>query len=149
MSFNLANRVNNLAAQTQNILADLSQKQTVIGDIIDIQLPGKQPLLSQTNSENGTLVIDTNNNIVRRVFTNYPLQASLYFNPLDQSDNKNNHIQLDFDNEYSDLVNYYTKTESDDKYALIINVYSKTQSDDKYALITNVYNKTDSDNKYN
>jgi hypothetical protein len=147
MSFNLVNRVNNLTAQTQNILADLSQKQNIILDIVDTQLPSKQALLIQCNAETGAPVIDTDNNI-RHVFSVYPLETSLYFNPLDINDSRNNHIQLTFDNEYNQLVHYYTKTETDDKYALIINVYSKTESDDKYALITNVYNKTDSDIRY-
>jgi hypothetical protein len=34
----------------------------------------KQPLLNQTNSQNSTPVIDTNNNIVQE-FINYPLEA--------------------------------------------------------------------------
>lgn len=151
MSFSITNRLNNLAAQTASIISDLSQKQTIIGNIIDIELPGKQPLLSQTNSENGTPVIDTNNNIVRRVFTDYPLQASLYFNPLDENDNKNNHIQLDFDDSYSGLVYYYTKNQSDDKYQLKFSATSPLSFNSSDVLsidLSNFYNKLETDAKY-
>ena len=42
MSYNIVNRLNNLAAQTENIISDLSQKQNIILDIVDTQLPSKQ-----------------------------------------------------------------------------------------------------------
>ena len=142
MSLNIVNRLNNLAAQTENIKNDLSQKNSILLDIVDTQLPSKQALLIESNAEAGALVIDTNTNIIRHVFSMYPLQASLYFNPLDPSDTKNNHIQLTFDNEFDSLVYYYTKIESVDKYALNTNVYSKTGSDTRY------YTKTDSDIRY-
>ena len=87
MSFNLVNIVNKLTAQTQNFLADLSQKQNIILDIVDTQLPSKQALLIQSQTETGALVIDTDNNI-RHVFSVYPLETSLYFNPLDPTDSK-------------------------------------------------------------
>ena len=74
MSFNIVNRVNNLTAQTHNILADLSQTQNIILDIVDTQLPSKQALLIQSNAETGAPVIDTDNNI-RQVFRVFPLQA--------------------------------------------------------------------------
>ena len=75
MSFNLVNRVNNLTAQTQNILADRSQKQNSIWDIVDPQLPSKQALLIQCQTETGAPVIDTEDNI-RHVFSVYPLETA-------------------------------------------------------------------------
>ena len=92
MPLNIVNRLNNLAAQTENIISDLQQKQNIILDIVDTQLPSKQALLLRSNTQTGQAVIDTNNNI-RHVFSVYPLETSLYFNPLDPTDSRNNHIQ--------------------------------------------------------
>ena len=80
MSLNIVNRLNNLAAQTENIISDLSQKQNIILDMVDTQLPSKQALLIQSHAEIGAFVIDTDNNI-RHVFSVYPLEPSLYLIP--------------------------------------------------------------------
>ena len=61
---------------------------------------------------------------MRHAVSVYPLETSLYFNPLDPTDSRSNHIQLTFDNGYSGLVSYYTKVDSDNKHALIIHVFS-------------------------
>ena len=104
MSLNTANKLSKLAAQTKNKISDLSQKQNIIVDIVDRQLPSKQALPIQSRAEARAPVVDTDNNI-RHVLTVYPLETSIYFNPLDPTDSRNNHIQLTFDSVYSDLVN--------------------------------------------
>ena len=53
MSFNIANRLNTIHATD-----DLSQKQTVIVDIVNT-LPTKQALLIPASTETGAPVIDT------------------------------------------------------------------------------------------
>ena len=102
------NRFNNLAAQAENIISDLSQKQNIILDIVDTQLPSKQAFLLRSSTQTGQPVIDTDNNI-RHALSVYPLETSLYLNSLDPTDSRNNHVQFTFDSAYSDLVNYYTK----------------------------------------
>ena len=91
------NRLSNLATQTGSITSDSSQKQNIILDTVDTQLPSKQALLIQSHAKTGASVIDTDKN-TRHVFSVHPLETSLYFNPLDPSDSRNNHIQLTFDN---------------------------------------------------
>ena len=72
MSFNLASRLSNLAAQTEHTLSDLSHNQSAIVGIVNTPLPSKQALLIQSNVEAGALVISTDNN-TRRVFSVYRL----------------------------------------------------------------------------
>ena len=131
MRFNIANRLSNLFATTASILNDLSQKQTIIVAIANT-LPTKQALRIQSETETGSPDIDTDNNI-RHVFSGAPLQASLYFNPLEPSDRRSNHIHVSFDTRLTDLVNYFTKTDSDTIY------YTHTGSNEKYAPIVNVH----------
>ena len=142
MILNIASKLNNLSATTASILNDLSQKQTVIVDITNT-LPTNLALLIQANTQTGSPVIDTDNNI-RHVFSVTPPQASLYLNPFDPADSRNNHTQLTFDcdNKFALIVNAYNKTNSDVKY------YTKTHSDNKFALTTNVYNTTNIDIRF-
>ena len=97
MSFNLASRINNLQAQQNDIINNVTEIKNNITNITvvnNVLAENKQETLLHDNNIVGVPVIDANNNI-RQVFGVYPIECNLYFNPF--NDIKNNHIQLTFD----------------------------------------------------
>jgi hypothetical protein len=108
MSFNINAKINNILAQTELIIKDVSQK---------------QPVLKQAANAAGVPVIDENNNI-RQIVSYYPIVSQVYNNSANSSDVKNNQIQLSFSKDFSNLTHYYTSTDSDAKYMPLFTVES-------------------------
>ena len=108
MSYNINAKINYILAQTELIIKDVSQK---------------QPVLKQSSSGDGVLVIDSDNN-VRQIITYYPLMSQVYNNLQNASDNKNNNIQITFAKDFSNLTHYYTSIESDTKYMPLFTIES-------------------------
>ena len=70
MSFNISAKLNNLIAQNEAIIKDVSQK---------------QPALKQSTTVTGVPVIDENNNI-RQIISYYPIVSQVYNNGANSSD---------------------------------------------------------------
>ena len=103
MSFNISAKLNNLIAQNEAIIKDVSQK---------------QPVLKQSATVTGVPVIDENNN-TRQIISYYPIVSQIYNNSANSTNDKNNQTQLSFSKEFSNLTHYYTSTDSDARYSLL------------------------------
>ena len=106
MSFNISAKINNILAQTEAIIKDVSQK---------------QPVLKQSVNAAGVPVIDENNNI-RQIVSYYPVVSQVYNNSANSLDVKNNQIEIGFSKDFSNLMHYYTITDSDARYMPLFSV---------------------------
>jgi hypothetical protein len=106
MSFNISAEINNILAQTEAIIKDVSQK---------------QPVLNQSANAAGVPVIDENNNI-RQIVSYYPIVSQIYNNSANSTNVKNNQIELSFSKDFSNLMHYYTSTDSDARYMPLFSI---------------------------